>query len=233
VGNASGEAMHDVSGVSGAAPIWQALVRHLHTNSPSRPPAAPVGVVRASVEFDRGLEPPRPEVFIAGTEASRKGGEPHGLRASPFGIASPVDGSLFAVDPDIPPAAQKITFEGEHGTWVLDGKRLGAGRLLRWAPWPGRHELTLLGDQRQSNPERALRGPGRGRQDREVARLNDGSGSRLHPLRLTTGAATPRSRHRRPRAVPEPWGPLHRRNESAGRRSRARRGPPNAWVTWS
>ncbi len=27
VGNASGEPMHDVSGVSGAAPVWQALAR--------------------------------------------------------------------------------------------------------------------------------------------------------------------------------------------------------------
>ena len=36
VGNASGEAMHDVSGVSGAAPVWQALARHLHAGAPSR-----------------------------------------------------------------------------------------------------------------------------------------------------------------------------------------------------
>ena len=28
---------------------------------------------------------------------------------------------------------------------MLDGKRLGAGRSLRWAPWPGRHELALRG----------------------------------------------------------------------------------------
>ena len=32
----------------------------------------------------------------------------------------------------------------EHGTWVLDGKRLGAAQRLAWAPWPGRHELALL-----------------------------------------------------------------------------------------
>src|ERR1700733_5829075 len=30
VGNADGEAMHSVSGVSGAAPVWQTLVRWLH-----------------------------------------------------------------------------------------------------------------------------------------------------------------------------------------------------------
>ena len=29
--------------------------------------------------------------------------------------------------------------------WTLDGKRIGSGRRLTWAPWPGRHELTLTG----------------------------------------------------------------------------------------
>ena len=128
IGNASGEAMHDVSGVSGAAPIWQALALHLHANSPSRPPAAPPGVVRARAEFEGGLEPPRPELFIAGTQAAQGQRVRRELRAPSFGITSPLDGSLFAIDPDMPPAAQRITFEGENGTWVLDGKRLGTGR---------------------------------------------------------------------------------------------------------
>ena len=62
-----------------------------------------------------------------------------------FGIVSPRDGSIFALDPDMPPHAQRITFEGERGTWRLDGKALGQGERLRWAPWPGRHELSLTG----------------------------------------------------------------------------------------
>jgi penicillin-binding protein 1C len=51
---------------------------------------------------------------------------------------------VFALDPDIPPAAQRIRFEGEAGTWVLDGRRLGAGMALAWPPWPGPHRLQLL-----------------------------------------------------------------------------------------
>ena len=39
--------------------------------------------------------------------------------------------------------AQRITFEGERGTWVLDGKVLGTAERWSWAPWPGRHELVL------------------------------------------------------------------------------------------
>ena len=154
VGNASGAAMHGVSGVSGAAPVWQALVQHLHASQPSRAPRPPPGAVLARVAFDAQREPARDEFFIAGTEqAAQRASAPlagerrfervEGFEA--FGIASPRDGSTFALDPDIPPAAQRITFEGEPGVWVLDGKRLGASAKFAWAPWPGRHSLTLLG----------------------------------------------------------------------------------------
>jgi penicillin-binding protein 1C len=65
--------------------------------------------------------------------------------ASAFGIRSPRSGSLYAIDPDMPPRAQRITFEGEAGTWVLDGQVVGRGSSLHWTPWPGRHQLTLRG----------------------------------------------------------------------------------------
>ncbi len=141
VGNASGAAMHAVSGVSGAAPIWREIVAALHEGRPSRAPARPAGVVAQRVEFEANREPAREELFLAGTEqSSQRDSAPQ----QAFGIASPRDGSRFALDPDIPPRAQWIVFEGEPGTWVLDGKRLGTGSRWRWAPWPGRHELSLL-----------------------------------------------------------------------------------------
>jgi penicillin-binding protein 1C len=144
VGNASGAAMHDVSGVSGAAPVWQALAAHLHAGMPSKAPRLPPGVVPTRVAFDSRREPERPELFLAGTEQRVLRATAEAAGEQRFGIASPRDGSVFALDPDIPPAAQRITFEGERGVWVLDGKRLGTGERLRWLPWPGRHTLTLL-----------------------------------------------------------------------------------------
>ena len=145
VGNASGEAMHNVSGVSGAAPVWQTLVRHLHEGRPSLWPAAPAGVVNAKVGFDAQREPARNEVFIAGTEQPQQRASTQLSGAQVFGITSPRDGSIFALDPDMPPAAQRIRFEGEAGVWILDGRRLGSGPHKSWAPWPGRHTLKLLG----------------------------------------------------------------------------------------
>lgn len=152
VGNASGAPMHQVSGVSGAAPVWHRLVTALHADRPSRAPAPPAGVVSQALRYaDDGvgeMEAGRPEVFLAGTAqaalraSTQVAAGPGGAQA--FGIRLPRDGSLFALDPDIPPAAQRLHFEGEHGTWVLDGRRLGTGRQWSWAPWPGRHELKLV-----------------------------------------------------------------------------------------
>lgn len=144
VGNASGAAMHDVSGISGAAPVWRALVDHLHRARPSAWPGVPAGVVAEQVTFDSAREPPREEFFILGTEQRRPAAGTQMAHSRRYGITSPRDGSIFAIDPDIPPAAQRITFEGEHGVWVLDGKRLGSAKEWSWAPWPGRHELTLV-----------------------------------------------------------------------------------------
>lgn len=150
VGNASGSPMHDVSGVSGAAPIWAALVRELHRLQPSARPPMPAGLVRQAVVFEHGhtaddtpVDADREEVFMAGTQQARwtlvqgQGAE--------RGIRQPQDGAIFALDPDIPPKAQRITLATDRARaqWWLDGKRLSGARVVRWSPWPGRHELVL------------------------------------------------------------------------------------------
>ncbi len=77
VGNASGAAMHDVSGTSGAAPIWAAVMGFLHAREPSRAPAAPKALVRQPVRFGTlaaaatPLEAAREEWFVAGTQQAR------------------------------------------------------------------------------------------------------------------------------------------------------------------
>jgi penicillin-binding protein 1C len=173
VGNASGAPMHAVSGVSGAAPVWRTVMDALQRSDvaaehPGRllragvgagprdaraapaagAPTPPDGVVAQPIAFDGQLEAPRTEWFIAGTETARV------TPASPAGtaarlIASPDDRSVVALDPDIPPAVQRLRFEAiapvpRGAAWRLDGKRLGAARPLPWAPWPGHHVLELI-----------------------------------------------------------------------------------------
>lgn len=63
----------------------------------------------------------------------------------PSGIASPRDGTIFAIDPDMPEPVQRIAFKGESGQWWLDGRLVGQGAQMRWMPWPGKHRLELKG----------------------------------------------------------------------------------------
>jgi penicillin-binding protein 1C len=149
VGNASGEAMHRVSGTQGAAPVWRALVQALHSGRPSRAPVPPAGVERRAISFDAALEPPRDEWFATAASASNAA-VPQRVRSGeqvaakrPSGIASPRDGTIFAIDPDMPEPVQRIAFSGESGQWWLDGRLIGQGAQLRWMPWPGRHRLEL------------------------------------------------------------------------------------------
>lgn len=165
VGNAEGDAMWDVSGVTGASPIWASIVEYLHRQLPSTPPAMPPGVVETHVAFDGNVEPARNEWFLKGTEmstvhlaADANGASarstayapPHAqnLQSAAPGIGSPTDGTVFALDPDIPAARQRIVFERANGAstrsvWRLDGKPLGHAERVLWLPWPGHHVLEL------------------------------------------------------------------------------------------
>ena len=147
VGNFDGSPMWDVSGVSGAAPVWRDVMDYLHHDRPGRAPAPPSGVVRQAVAFTPAVEAPRSEWFVRGTEtASVELLAPSQRQPK---IVYPADSSLIALDPDIPERLQRVRFEaqGEGGlAWVLDGKELGAAELeAGWRPVPGKHELKLVG----------------------------------------------------------------------------------------
>ncbi|MDH6593256.1 penicillin-binding protein 1C [Variovorax sp. TBS-050B] len=154
VGNASGAAMWDVSGTTGAAPVWAELMRFLHARVPSRAPRPPAGLVEAQVAFGPGsdgnaLEAERGEWFLQGTEQTLfaldgDAGTPAG--AAPTRITAPADGTILALDPDIPPLHQRVRFESEgRGVqWRIDGKHFARGNSAQWLPWPGRHTIELV-----------------------------------------------------------------------------------------
>jgi penicillin-binding protein 1C len=125
VGNAAGRPMHGVSGVSGAAPVWRELVAHLHAARPARAPAPPAALARVGDEW-----------FLAGTSPPAAAG-----RAAPFGISAPREGTIVLLDPEIPPAAQRLVFEGAPGQWLVNGVPVGRGARVSWLPRPGRHLL--------------------------------------------------------------------------------------------
>ena len=154
VGNAGGSPMHDVSGVSGAAPVWREVMdwlhrgdaRHGRAKQDSRPPAPPAGLVREKIRFDPAREPARNEWFIAGTEQNVIRSASANALAR---IVYPANGSVIALDPDIPPAHQRVPLRlsaapGSGWTWRIDRRPLGkAAEKILWLPQPGRHQLSL------------------------------------------------------------------------------------------
>ena len=214
VGNASGAAMHDVSGSSGAAPLWAAVMAHLHAREPGPAPRPPQGLVPLPVRFGPApgsgiasgastkaggsapgmpLEAARSEWFLPGTQqalfalatesiaadaatasaggrkdlkfhrgsatqalaaqgadAGTDAGTDAGMGLAAARIVRPVSGAIVALDPDIPPAHQRVQLAAlaapgvaRQLRWRLDGRALGAGAQLAWMPWPGRHVLQL------------------------------------------------------------------------------------------
>jgi penicillin-binding protein 1C len=146
VGNFSGEPMRDVSGVTGAAPVWHEVMAWLHREIPSAPPEPPAGIVASAVSFPRDIEPGRVEWFLDGTEPRTAAQVP--APGHPR-ITSPAEGTVFALDPDIPPLRQRVVFEArasrQGDRWLLNGRDMGgAAAVLLWEPIPGTHTLSLI-----------------------------------------------------------------------------------------
>jgi penicillin-binding protein 1C len=147
VGNLEGDPMRAVSGTSGAAPVWREMMLALHRVRPGRQPPRPAGVVPRAVAFAVGNEPGRTEYFLAGTAQPEMAGAPAIARRPR--IASPVSGSVYALDPDIPMARQRIrlTAAGAVGgeRLRLDDRDLGpAAASPMVLPGPGAHRLALV-----------------------------------------------------------------------------------------
>ena len=150
VGNASGTPMRDVSGVSGAAPIWQAVMDRLQSGRPGKAPKSPPGVEGRLVRFEPAIEPDRRELFLAGTAQDRV--VMPRRETLPARIEGPGNGAILARDPDIPGERQKAHFsiagDGHGLTWQVDGKPadpswLDSDGSLLWPLAPGAHRISL------------------------------------------------------------------------------------------
>jgi penicillin-binding protein 1C len=146
VGNSSGAAMRDVTGITGAAPIWLDVMNYLHDRFGSGPVGRPRQVVAGEVSFPGAVEAPRREWFIGETAPNSRAAD---LDDRNPRIISPGPDTIVALDPDVPSGAQRIAFEASaaalNAHWLLDGRALGAVRGVHlWAPSPGVHTLALV-----------------------------------------------------------------------------------------
>jgi penicillin-binding protein 1C len=136
VGNFSGAPMWDVSGVDGAAPAWLEIMNALQADTPSDAPEPPRDLVRVGHEwYLAGTEP-----VSAAAAAPREAGLAH--------ILVPADGTVLALDPDIPSSRERVLVQATPADpklkLLLDGRQLGsAERPILWAPRRGHHKLAL------------------------------------------------------------------------------------------
>ncbi len=144
-GNFSGEPMWNVSGVTGAAPIWMEMMDFLHQDVSGIQREALSGLVRKKIEFSQGAAASREEWFIRGTEPSTQN-----QTAGQFNpkIIYPPSGTVIAIDPDIPPELQKVFFvcqvHEDDFQWVLNGSALErTGRTIPWTPKAGKYHLAI------------------------------------------------------------------------------------------
>lgn len=153
VGNFSGAPMHNVSGVTGAAPVWAEIMNTLHRDMPSRPHSAPRTASWRQIRFESGLEAARGEWFMAGSEAGPEIAWRSGAQSRPR-ITYPTEGAIIALDPDIPEAQQRIPLQAEGAgsrlAWVLDGEHFAghsSAHPVFIKPRPGKHRLVLMNQE--------------------------------------------------------------------------------------
>ncbi|AOP34041.1 penicillin-binding protein 1C [Leptospira tipperaryensis] len=124
VGNMDGSPMWDVSGVTGAAPIWNAVI-HLLQEREGENWKLPLEAQNEAPLKTASDSNPIPKILIPGSD------------------------TIFALDPDIPEGRQKLRFTAsvfENGfQWILDGKNLKESHEKEtfWKPEKGFHILSL------------------------------------------------------------------------------------------
>jgi penicillin-binding protein 1C len=168
VGNFSGAPMWDVSGITGAAPVWRDIIEHLHQSRHSQRPTAPAGLLLQQVRYQPAIESPRQDWVILPRQAAQT---PANLTASQTAnqnasqtivvnvtpssatLIAPPDSAIIAPDPDISQQRQALLLQsGGSGKscLLLDGRAVaacGKSKALVPLPLPGKHRLTLTDTQ--------------------------------------------------------------------------------------
>jgi penicillin-binding protein 1C len=124
VGNFSGEPMWNVSGVTGAAPIWRRIIQYLSNEETEK---------KISITKEKKLD------LVKEKKIPK--------------IISPVSDSIYAIDPDRPLEIQAIFLESnirsKTNFWKLNGEKVGdTSDIVFWQMRKGKFKLQLIENQR-------------------------------------------------------------------------------------
>lgn len=157
VGNNNNEPMRKVSGVLGAAPIWNQFFEGVLKGIPNKEFIKPEGIISRWICKDTGLLysdnclQKLNEIFILGTEPKQKSPSKTDINFSKnsyLNILDPKEKSVFV-------AKNRLIFECSASSdlvsieWFVDGKSIGTGTSspceLYWPSALGKHVLKAVG----------------------------------------------------------------------------------------
>ncbi len=119
VGNAKGDVMEGVSGISGAGPIFHKIMNLLHEATGTSLTVKPL-----KIEVSSRVDVP-----------------------DQFRIISPFANDLFLFDSNKPAEFQKIQLSAsENAEWLVDGQFVGEGKEVLWPLEKGHHEVRASYD---------------------------------------------------------------------------------------
>lgn len=170
VGNFDGRAMGDVSGITGAGPLWGAVMdRAVGTALPRSRPAPPALVRFETCATTGDAATPGCRHTVRDWARRRDGPRApcahhaDGVVSADLRIEYPAPDTVLYVDPRLPADAQRVPLRavvpsGAGASWIVDGERIGPasnGEAWLWQPkGVGRWRISLRGDDGE---ERAVR----------------------------------------------------------------------------
>jgi penicillin-binding protein 1C len=155
VGNFTGEPMRQVSGITGATPLWNRIMLHLHEDQPPGDFPPPQGVKKLAICATTGLKPTAnctsvvQEYLFPQDQAVYE--HPQSLleQSDRFKIISPRNGDLFLVYPGRS-GQQNLEFKvsgkfNQPIEWRLNGEKLStpSDKTLFWHLQPGNWNLSV------------------------------------------------------------------------------------------
>ncbi|MBV8170912.1 MAG: penicillin-binding protein 1C [Candidatus Eremiobacteraeota bacterium] len=169
VGNFNGDPMRRLSGVAGAAPLWNRIMLHLHEQRDPTPFAKPAGMVSRRICAQTGYKPTLdceavvseylwPDELSSYERPQRAAALPHEYDewmalqhrtiavADRFRVVAPRDGDAYLVArADVgrrPLEFQAAALPGQSVEWRLNGRSIGSGQSFFWPMRPGHFTIA-------------------------------------------------------------------------------------------
>jgi penicillin-binding protein 1C len=159
VGNPDNRPMRQVSGVTGAAPLWRDVLGELIDTSPPRVFERPPDLVQVELCAESealassACAARRLEWLVPSRQLPRTV-----VLSSAVRIVFPDPGMVIVLDPSLPPSAQQLVVDidsSEAVDLLVDGVVVGSlthGGAISWAPTPGRHVLVARTAEAECDP---------------------------------------------------------------------------------